>query len=54
MITATLKECLGRKSRFKLIEFDLKVCEELRQDILKDNGVPEIREKVLNLINEIE
>ena len=36
------------------MQYDNKVCEELRHQILHDKGNPQIREKVLNLISDIE
>ena len=53
-ITETLSVCINRKSRLKLAEYDLQVCAALREAILADFGVPTIKEKILDLITQME
>ncbi len=38
----------------KLVEFDFKMCENMRQQILSDFGNPTLKEKVLDLIAQLE
>lgn len=53
-ITDTLRECLNRKGKMKLVDYDRQVCETLRSRILTDMGNPLLKEKVLDLINKME
>ena len=53
-ITDTLAVCINRKARIKLAEYDLGKCAQLREGILTDHGVPSIREKILDLLTQIE
>ena len=53
-ITDTLSVCINRKSRLKLAEYDLAKCAQLRESILVDQGVPTIKEKILDLLTQIE
>lgn len=54
MIVETLKECLNRKGRIKLIDYDQKISEILRQKILDDQGNPQLKEKIIDLITKYE
>ena len=54
MITDTLSVCINRKARLKLAEYDLAKCAQLREKILVDHGVPTFKEKVLDLLTQIE
>lgn len=53
-ITDTLSSCLNRKAKQKLGEYDLAVCETMREQILTDYGKPGIKEKVLDLLVKLE
>jgi hypothetical protein len=53
-ITDTLSSCLNRKAKQKLGEYDLAVCEQMREKILNDYGHPSIKEKVLDLLSKLE
>jgi hypothetical protein len=53
-ITDTISQCINRKSKLKLGEYDLQVCAVLREKILTDYGNPTIKEKVLDLITKLE
>ncbi|CDW79604.1 UNKNOWN [Stylonychia lemnae] len=53
-ISETLKECLNRKGKMKLIDYDYKINEVLRQKILDDHGNPMLKEKVLDLMTRYE
>eukprot|EP00347_Sterkiella_histriomuscorum_P019130 403342832 len=54
MIIEALGECLNRKGRIKLSEYDFKVSEILRQKILADHGNPKLKEKIIDLITKYE
>jgi hypothetical protein len=54
MIVEALKECLNRKGRFKLNDYDIRVSEILRQKILEDHGNPKLKEKIIDLITKYE
>ena len=45
---------MNRKAKQKLGEYDLQVCDNLRQAIIDDYGNPSFKEKVLDLINKLE
>ena len=45
---------MNRKARAKLMEYDMKMCEFMRQDILSDYGDPTLKEKILDIISKIE
>ncbi len=53
-ITDTLASCLNRKAKQKLGEYDIHVCETLREQILSDFGNPAIHERVFALIEKLE
>ena len=53
-ITDTLASCMNRKAKQKLGEYDLQVCDVLREKIMSDFGNPQIREKVLDMISKLE
>lgn len=54
LITDTLSVCINRKARLKLAEYDLAKCAQLREKILADHGVPTFKERVLDLLTQIE
>jgi hypothetical protein len=53
-ITDTLAICINRKARLKLAEYDIQKCAQLRESILNDFGVPSIKEKILDLLTQLE
>ena len=53
-ITDTLASCLNRKAKQKLGEYDIHVCESLREQILQDFGNPGIQDRVFALIEKLE
>lgn len=53
-ITDTLASCLNRKAKQKLGEYDIHVCETLREQILSDFGNPAIQDRVFALIEKLE
>ena len=53
-IADTLASCLNRKAKQKLGEYDIHVCETLREQILSDFGNPVIQDRVFALIEKLE
>lgn len=54
MIIEAMKECLNRKGRIKLSDYDIRVSEVLRSKILSDYGNPQLKEKIIDLITKYE
>jgi NCAIR mutase (PurE)-related protein len=53
-ITETLGSCLSRKAKQKLGEYDLSACDAYREKILSDHGNPSIKQKILDLLSQLE
>ena len=52
-ISETLNQCLDRKAKAKLVEYDKKVCMDLRDTIFHDAGSPSIQTKLQDIFTEL-
>ena len=52
-ITETIKECLSRKGKYLLGVVDNLMCNELRERVFKDVGVPQLQERCLEVIEKL-